>query len=157
MTNDAPQKTRPKPWCGVVALTFALFALGISILPSWIESVDELDEKTLSESLSDKATDAKESLMRRFRGEETPEVIEPEKEVSWEKISAVGGVALGFTAVVLGIIAYVRREDLRLGATAAVIGVTAIAWHNLFAAVALGVMLIVIGLVVRGLAHAEPG
>jgi len=153
-STNKSDKTRPKPWFGSFALLLALSALGLSIFPSWIESVEEIDEPTLSERFSESASSAKESLMRKFKGEEGEGAIEEAgREISWAQISKIGGVGLGFAAVVFGIIAYVRREDLRLGATASVVGVTAIAWHNLFAAVALGVMLITIGFVVRGLAH----
>ena len=53
----------------------------------------------------------------------------------------------------MGLLGYVRREDSGLSGTAAVIGVAAIVWHKLFAAAAPGLMLVAIGVVVRGLAH----
>lgn len=152
--QQAVTSSKKKPWIGSLALLMAIAALALSILPAWIDSVEEIDKPTMSERLSDTATGAKESIMRKFRGEEAPEPVE--EQITWPQISKIGGVGLGFTAVVLGILAYVRREDLRLSGTAAVIGVTAIAWHNLFAAAALGVMLVAIGFVVRGLAHHDP-
>ena len=145
-------KPGKRPWFGVIALLFAMTALALSILPVWMDSLGELQKPTMSQKFADTANKTRQALVSRWRGEGS---VVGSRRLSLEEVSEVSAVALSFAGVVLGIIAYVSREDLRIGATAAVIGVTAIAWHHLFSALALGVMLIVMGLVVKSLSQAE--
>jgi len=66
-------------------------------------------------------------------------------------MGAISGGLLAVARGVMVIVGYVRRDDPRLSATAAVIGVTVLAWHVFFAATTSDIMLFGIGLDVRSL------
>lgn len=54
-------------------------------------------------------------------------------------------IGLGLLAFVLGVISYLRKENHRISATSAALGIIAIAWHYVLIGVVIAIIILVIG------------
>ena len=143
-------KSKKRWWIGGFGLLVALIALTVSLLTVRLESVDEISKPIFGERVTEAAGQAREHLANRFKGIESPQ---PQKKpLGLTELVQTPGPGFGFAGLVPGVLGYVRREDVRLAATTAVIAVTAIAWHSLLVAITLTMMLVLMGVVVRGMA-----
>ena len=54
-------------------------------------------------------------------------------------------IGLGLLALVLGVISYLRKENHRISAASAALGIVAIAWHYVLIGVVISIVILVIG------------
>jgi hypothetical protein len=96
---------------------------------------------TLEETTAEIAVNLKDAVKAKLTGEEyTPE--RPRRSRDADDWLRIGTVCAGVVAIVLGLLAFIRREDLRVSGSAAVLGGAAVAFQ--FFALALGVIALVI-------------
>ena len=71
----------------------------------------------------------------------------PPNRVSWPTVFAIAAASAGLAGVGLGAVSWIRREDHRLSAAAVAVGLLAVAWHYIVAAIVVAVVLAVLALI----------
>ena len=115
---------------GVIGITIALMGIGVAIFQDDIRA--QLDTQPVE--VQDRILEKGAKLL----GLE----VESERSRDWVTFTQFG---LGFIGIILGVISWVRNENHRISASAAALGVVAIAWVYVLIGLAIGVILLVVG------------
>jgi hypothetical protein len=127
---------------GTIGVTLGLTALAIAIFHFWLGSFNPTD-RPLSQTLTEKAHTLKESLKAKIKGEGR-EDLEDQSQFEIDRAIIITSVTAAFLAIVCGVISFLKREDLRYSATAAVMGGSALAFHFIIVAIGIAVILVLI-------------
>ena len=125
---------------GSLGVLLGLIALAIAIFHFWLGPVNT-PEKPLSESLTEKTINLKESLQAKLKGEDEPNVGR-ENQIDINRAIIISSVTIAFLAIVCGVISFLKREELRYCASATVIGGSALAFHFIIVAIGSAVLLV---------------
>lgn len=106
-------------------------------------------QPTLEQSVAEKVASIRDATVAALKGEEAE--APKRREMDLDTVFSTSAAVLGGIAVILAIVAFARRESLRVAGGAAVLGAGAIAFQ--FAAVALGAILfcLLVAAVLHGL------
>ena len=118
---------------GWLGLASGLVALGLALLPGWIAPVYAPPAKPIEQSAIDLMSTVKDRVVGAIKSEPVPLPPPPPQEI-WQKRAGLTSLLAGFTALVLGVLAFVRREEPRLTACAIALGTGAIATQFIFTA-----------------------
>lgn len=124
---------------GLIGLVIGITALGAALFHFWAGPINE--SPPLEEVVADKAVKIRDSVVARLKGEE-PATTTKSRVWDADRIVDISTVAGGFLAIVLGAVAFIRREDLRISGSAVAFGGGAIAFQ--FAAIAVGAIVFAI-------------
>jgi len=127
---------------GALGVVFGLTALGVALFQFWLGPFNQQD-RPISETLAEKAIAFKESLKAKLEGEAGPS-LESQSRFDIDRAIIISSVTAAFLAIVCAVISYLKREDLRYSASAAVIGGSALAFHFIIVAIGIAVLLILI-------------
>jgi|KBSSwiStaDraftv2_1062776.scaffolds.fasta_scaffold264952_1 hypothetical protein len=133
--TPAPRKART---FGLVGIVVAFLGLAGAIFAPLAFEVQRPPPKQLSDVLADAAVKIKDRVTKR---ETLPP---PPPETDWSVVAIITASALGFIGAALGTASWVRREDLRISGAAVAVGVTAIAFHYILAAIGVTIGLVII-------------
>jgi hypothetical protein len=118
-------------WSG---LTIGLLALGLALLPRWVAPMYDPPSKPIQQKAADWFGELKDKAVAAIRMEPVAPAL-PEFNNPWrDRRIALSSLILGFTALALGILAFVRHEDQRLVACAVALSAGAIATAYVFTA-----------------------
>jgi len=118
---------------GWLGLALGLVALGLALLPGWIAPIYAPPAKPIEQSAVDLMGAVKDRVIGAIKSE--PVVLPPPApQEIWQKRAGLTSLVTGFAALVLGILAFVRREEPRLTACAFALGTGAIAAQFIFTA-----------------------
>ena len=135
MSERGPKRSR----FGVAGLVLGCVALGAALAHFWLGPLEP--PKPLEHSVAETAVKIKKAMESKLRGELLPTEQTP-RQFDNDQIATAGTIGAAFFSIVLAVISFVRREDLRVSGSAAALGAGAIAFE--FAALALGVIVVVI-------------
>ena len=123
---------------GSVGVAVGLIAIAVALIQFWGGPFDPKPPST-GDKLNSKMERLKDNVVSTFKGEKAdpPRV---QNSFSIDKTLIYGSMSIAFLAVVLGIVAFLRREDKRFTQASIVIGLSGLAFH--FLLVALGVFII---------------
>ena len=127
---------------GTIGAILGLTALAIAIFHFWLGPFNPPD-RPLSQTLTEKAHALKESLKAILKGE-SREDLEDQSQFDIDRATIITSVTAAFLAIVCGVISFLKREDLRYSATAAVIGGSALAFQFIIVAIVIAVILVLI-------------
>jgi hypothetical protein len=148
-TADAPSKPvhrREHQYFGWTGLAFGVLALALAILPGWIAPLYDPPSKPIPQQAADWLGELKDKTVAAIRMDSVPP---PPSEFRnpWRDARVVlGSLLLAFTALVLGIIAFVRHEDQRMVACAVALAAGAIAGAHFLTAVMVLAFAVLVGL-----------
>jgi hypothetical protein len=134
---DATPKARARAF-GLVGIIVAFIGLAGTIFVPLAFEVQRPPPKHLSDVLADTAGKIKDRLAKR----EAPAL--PPPQTDWRVVAIITASALGFIGAAFGTASWIRREDLRISGAAIAIGVTAIAFQYVLAAIGITIGLVII-------------
>ena len=134
---DTIPKARARAF-GLVGIIVALLGLAGAIFSPLAFEVQRPPPKQFSDVLADTALKIKDRVTKR----EAP--APPPPQTDWRVVALITASALGFIGAAFGIASWVRREDLRVSGAAVAVGVTAIAFHYVLAAIGVTIGLVII-------------
>jgi hypothetical protein len=123
---------------GLVGLIVAFTGLAGAIFAPLAFEVQRPPPKQLSNVLADTAAKIKEKVTK----SEAP--APPPRQTDWRVVAIITASALGFISTALGTASWIRREDLRIRGVAIAVGVTAIAFQYVLAAIGITIGLVII-------------
>ncbi len=122
-----PVRHASRQYCGWSGLALGILALGLALLPGWVAPIYDPPHKPIQQKAADWVGELKDKTIAAIRMESVPpppqEVTNPWRDPRVKLASLI----LGFSALVLGILAFVRHEDQRMVACAVALGAGAIA------------------------------
>jgi hypothetical protein len=144
----APAQHRAKiHYFGWTGLILGLFALALGLLPGWIAPLYDPPSKPIPQRAADWLGELKDKAVAAIRME-PPAPPPPEQRSLWrDPRIGVWSLLFGFTAVVLGIVAFVRHEDQRLVACTIALGAGTIASQYFLTAVLIITFALLVGAV----------
>lgn len=122
---------------GLIGLVVSFIGLAVTIFVPMVMDARQ-PPRELSDVLADTAIKIKERVTNQ-------KAATPPPETNWRMIAIISASVVGFIGAVLGVISWIRREDLRLSQAAIGVGVIAIAFHHILAAVVVIIALALIG------------
>ena len=134
---DATPKARARAF-GLVGLIVAFVGLAGAIFAPLAFEVQRPPPKQLSDVLADTAAKIKDRVTKR----EAP--APPPPQTDWRVVAIITASALGFIGAAFGTASWIRREDLRISGAAIAVGVTAIAFQYVLAAIGITIGLVII-------------
>ena len=140
MTTRTAAKPETQPRArkfGLVGIIVASLGLAGAIFVPLAFEVQRPPPKELSDVLADTAVKIRDKVTKT----ETPP---PPPRTDWRVVAVITASAFGFIGAALGAASWVRREDLRVSSAAVAVGVTAVAFHYIMAAVGVAIVLIII-------------
>jgi len=145
--SDSRRSTR----FGVVGLVVAFFALVAAVLSPWIVEALEPEAKPIDEVAVDAAVRIKDRLAAKIKGEEFVEPPPEKLPFDWAKWLPAGTISLGLFGMCCGTIGFVRREDIRINASAVTIGLAAIVFQYFLLIAAALILILLIAIVLSAL------
>jgi len=148
-TSDSPSRLErhaKHDYCGWAALLFGIFALGFALLPGWIAPMYDPPSKPIEQKAVDWLGELKDKAAAAIR----MEPLSPPAEVSnpWRSPHiTLTSLILGFSALVLGILAFVRHEDQRMVACSIALGAGAISAQFILTAALILAFAVLVGVV----------
>jgi hypothetical protein len=131
-------------WSGLI---IGLLALALGLLPGWIAPLYDPPGKPIPQRAADWLGDLKDKAVAAMRMEPAP-LPPPEQRNAWrDPRIAVCSLLLGFAALLLGIVSFVRREDQRLVACTIALGAGTISSQYFLTAVVILTFAILVGVV----------
>src|SRR5262245_54832097 len=124
----------------LVGVVVGALAFGISIVHFFFGPI--VSPPPLEEVVADKAAEVRSRVIAKLKGDEAPPPEPESSRFNADNVVMGGAAVSGFVALMLGVVGFVRREDLRMTGSAAALGATAIAFQ--FALVALGAIVLAI-------------
>lgn len=123
---------------GLIGLLVAFLGLaGAVFAPLALEA--QRPDPTLSDVLAETAVKIKDKLARK-----EPAAVAPPA-TNWGVVAIIVSSALGLIGVGLGVASWLRREDLRMSGAAVAVGLTAIGFHYIMAAIGVAIACVLIG------------
>ena len=124
---------------GLVGLVVGVLALGGALAHFFVGPINP--PPPLETIAAEKVVKIKESIAAKLRGEELPQTGTVR---GWDadRVVETSTAMTGFLAMVLAIVSFIRREDLRVSGSAAAVGAGAVAFQ--FVIAALGALILVI-------------
>lgn len=124
---------------GFIAMTLGAAALLVAIVHFWAGPF--APSPTLEQVVADKAVSIKQATIAALRGEEPKAAVQRQRMDADQWVSLTTAL-LGGLAIVLSVVAYAKKEPLRVAGGAAVLGASAMAFQ--FAVLALGAIVLAI-------------
>ena len=106
-------------WSGLIV---GLFALALGLLPGWIAPLYDPPGKPVQQRAADWLGELKDKAVATLRMEPPPPPPPEHRNVWRDPRIAVWSLLLGFAALLLGIVSFVRHEDQRLVACTIALG-----------------------------------
>jgi hypothetical protein len=134
---------------GLVALVLGMIAFASAVLPLWLSQIDPPPRPSLEEVVVDTALKIKDEVVGKLRvtKSENAAPSEPAMAFDWREDLDIVSAVLSVTAILLAVISFVKREDLRIYGSAVALGGAALAWQYLMMALAVIFIAILIGAV----------
>jgi hypothetical protein len=133
---------------GLLALVLGMLALTCSVGHFWLGPIEP--PPMLEDSIADQAVKIRDRVVAKLRGSDTPPEV---RQRSWDAdqvaMATVAGV--GLLAILLAVIGFVRHEPIRMVASAAALGGSALALQYLVIAVCAIVCAIILAAVLNSL------
>ena len=137
---------------GIIGLVVGLIAVGIAIFQGdlFTEPEPVVEEKT---SIKELAVEAGKKLIREKllnEDEEEPESPKEKKTVMGVEIDErhngvqLTYMALGFAAMILGTVSWVKKDHIRISGGAVALGLVAVAWQYVLIGVVIAIVIIVL-------------
>jgi len=129
-------------WSGLI---IGLLALALGLLPSWIAPLYDPPGKPIPQRAADWLGELKDKAVSVLRMEPAP-LPPPEQRNAWrDPRIALSSLLLGFAALLLGIVSFVRHEDQRLVACTIALGAGAISSQYFLTAMVILVFAVLVG------------
>lgn len=125
-------------WIGIVA---GILAFAAALLPSRVMPL-MVSGKPIEQTIVDKAKELRDRALVVIQGKQAP--APALKPTDYRPILATSAVMLGGAAFVLGILGFVRREDLRPAVGAALFGIAALAFEQLMTSLFMFVAIVLV-------------
>jgi hypothetical protein len=142
-----PGRHARRQYCGWSGLALGILALGLALLPGWIAPIYDPPSKPIQEKAADWVGELKDKALAAIRMEPAPPLPQ---EVSnpWRNPRVkLASLVLGFSALMLGVLAFVRHEDQRMVACAVGLGAGAIAAEYVLTAALILAFAVLVGVV----------
>jgi hypothetical protein len=137
-----------RQYCGWSGLALGILALALALLPGWIAPTYDPPARPIQQKAADWFGDLKGKAIAAIRMEPAPPPPPQEVGNPWRNPRVkVASLVLGFSALVLGILAFVRHEDQRMVACAVALGAGAIAAEYLLTAAMILAFAVLVGAV----------
>ena len=149
-TTDSPSRLERRAkhdYFGWAALLLGIVALAFALLPGWIAPMYDPPAKPIEQKAADWLGELKDKAAAAIRMESLPP---PSAEVKnpWRSPRiALTSLILGFGALVLGILAFVRHEDQRMVACSIALGAGAISAQFILTAALILAFAVLVGVV----------
>ncbi len=125
---------------GLIGVFLGVVSLGMALFHFWYGALDR--QPSLEDAVAKKALSIKEIVVSKIKGDKEVQYIPAKRTYDKDKIFDFVTVGVAFTAIVLSVVSFVKREDSRASIIAALLGVGAITFN--FLTVALGAIVFVI-------------
>jgi hypothetical protein len=146
-TSERPTRRRGHHYFGWAGLAFGVLALGLALLPGWVAPMYDPPSKPLQRQAADWLGELKDKTVAAIRMEPASPPA-PEFQNAWrDRRISVASLILGFIALVLGIVAFVRHEDQRMVACAVALAAGAIAAEHFLTAVMILAFAVLVGVI----------
>lgn len=139
---------------GIIGLVVGLIAVGIAIFENDLLAAPEPEPVVMAdESLKDLAVEASKKLIRDKwlnKDDAKPEPSKEKKTVLGMEIDVrhngvqLTYMALGFAAMILGTVSWVKKDHIRLSGGAVALGLVAVAWQYVLIGVVIAIVIFVI-------------
>jgi hypothetical protein len=148
MHSSASLQTRARRhYFGWSGLILGLFALALGLLPGWIAPLYDPPTKPIPQRAADWLGELKDKAVAAVRME-PPAPPPPEQRSAWRDLRiAIWSLLLGFSALALGIVSFVRHEDQRLVACSIALGAGTICSQYFVTAVLILAFAVLVGVV----------
>jgi len=132
-------------WIGIVA---GVVSLGIALLlPRILPMVNP--PPPIEQSIVERAKSLRDRAMAIVKGTESkPPAVSASRPADWRAYGSIVALALGYLAFVAGILGFVRREDTRVVAGSALLGVCGLVFEQPIAAVVMLLAVLLVALVI---------
>ena len=131
-------------WSGLI---IGLLALALGLLPGWIAPLYDPPTKPIPQRAADWLGELKDKAMSAIRAEPPPPPP-PEQRSFWrDPRLTLWSLLLGFSALLLGIVSFVRHEDQRLVACTIALGAGTISTQYFLTAVMILTFAVLVGVV----------
>lgn len=125
-------------WIGIIA---GIVAFAAALLPTRLAPM-LVAGKPIEQTVIDKARELRDRAAAVISGKPAP--APAPKPVDYKAVAANAAVLLGGAAFVLGILGFVRREDLRPAVGATLLGIAALAFEQLMASLFMFVAVVLV-------------
>jgi hypothetical protein len=131
-------------WAG---LACGVCALGLALLPGWVAPLYDPPAKAIPQQAADWLGELKDKTVAAMRMESAPPPPVEFRNAWRDPRIVLGSLLLGFAALVLGIVAFVRHEDQRMVACAVALAAGAIAGTHFLTAVMVLAFAVLVGMI----------
>lgn len=144
---NRPERRSRHNYFGWSGLTIGILALGLALLPGWVAPMYDPPSKPIQQKAADWFGELKDKAVAAIRMEPVAPAL-PEFNNPWrDRRIALTSLILGFSALALGILAFVRHEDQRLVACAVALGAGAIAAEYVLTAAMILAFAVLVGMI----------
>ncbi len=126
---------------GWIGILLGIIAFAAALLPSKLLPI-VVSGKPIEQTVIDKARELRDRAAAVIQGKSAP--APAPKPLDYKAVARNAAVLLGGAAFVLGILGFVRREDLRPAVGAALFGIAALAFEQLMAALFMFVAIVLV-------------
>ena len=149
MTNvtEAPNPSSPRPTAGMIGFAIGAAAVLLVLIHFWAGPF--APQQSAGISIGEIAGEIRDSAVRALSGEQQPEPAAAAWDI--DRILNLLAAALAGAAIVLGLLALVRRETWRPAAGAIALGVSAVTFQFFIWIIVIAVGLIVLFMVIQNL------
>lgn len=124
---------------GIIGTILGLFALGMAIFHFWYGPIDK--QPALEDAVAEQALKIKDRVIAKLKGDKST-IYAPKRKYSKDDIFDFFTLLFGFSAIMLAVVSFIKREDKRACGSAVLLGVGAITFQ--FLTVALGIIIFVV-------------
>ncbi|HTS54977.1 MAG TPA: hypothetical protein VMH26_17025 [Burkholderiales bacterium] len=142
-----PTRRRAPRYFGWAGLGFGVVALALALLPGWVAPMYDPPSKPLQQQAADWLGQLKDQTVTAI-GMAPASPPAPESHNAWrDRRISIASLVMGFIALVLGIVAFVRHEDQRMVACAVALAAGAIAAEHFLTAVMILAFAVLVGVI----------
>jgi hypothetical protein len=129
-------------WSGLV---IGLLALALGLLPGWIAPLYDPPGRPIPQRAADWLGELKDKAVAAMRMEPAPLPPSEQRNAWRDPRIALSSLLLGFAALLLGIVSFVRHEDQRLVACTIALGAGAISSQYFLTAMVILIFAVLVG------------
>jgi hypothetical protein len=133
---------------GIIGSVVGLLGLIAAVLPLWLLPAI-YPPRPADQVIVDTAQRVRDRIAARVRGVEYEARQETNPREFWYRAFSVAAVSLGLIAIALAVVSVLRREEWRYAGTAAAVGVGAIAFQAVMAALGALIAIVIIALIIQ--------
>jgi len=151
-TQSAEESKEPRfTRLGIAGLVIGMLAMVGAFTSPWIVDLLEPEPRPIEEVAADAAVRIKERITSKLKGEADAPAAARDDGRNWSSIVSVTVIGAGVLAACIGVVGFVRRDDIRLSGATISLGVAAAVFQFVLLLAAAILVILLIGIILAAL------